>query len=352
MLKASKLVSFCNAMIGQAYWYGTYGNKCTKVLAQKKANQYPDYYADYTTKELQDAIDQKKVCMDCVGLIKAFFWTNGGDGIIAYIKGTGDFNTVYKSNGMPDKSANGLYEWCDYQGAKTGKISTMPDVPGVLVFRSSHVGVYVGDGYVVEAKGHNYGVVKTKFNKSSWVAWAYLPSWMLEYDTKKTGVVQNIVQNVTNAISPAKKYYSKGDNGSKIAKIQKMLVACGYSLGDYEKSGIFDDATEVCLCAFQLDHGLKVDGVYGQETHDALMKAYAQATSKTPASSAQQKSKVVKVTGSRVNVRKEPDQSAKSIGVVKRNAKLEYAGETVNGWRKVVYKKQVAWISADYSDVI
>lgn len=41
-----------------------------------------------------------------------------------------------------------------------GKIATMPDVPGVLVFMSGHVGVYIGGGEVIEARGHEYGVIK------------------------------------------------------------------------------------------------------------------------------------------------------------------------------------------------
>lgn len=43
-----------------------------------------------------------------------------------------------------------------------GSISSMPDIPGILVFLPGHVGVYIGNGYVIEVKGHAYGVVKTK----------------------------------------------------------------------------------------------------------------------------------------------------------------------------------------------
>ena len=48
----------------------------------------------------------------------------------------------------------------------------MPDIPGVLVFMPGHVGVYIGDGEVIEARGHKFGVVKTKLKNRKWVNWA------------------------------------------------------------------------------------------------------------------------------------------------------------------------------------
>ena len=43
--------------------------------------------------------------------------------------------------------------------------------------------MYVGGGYAVEARGFNYGIVKTKVKDRSWTDWAYLPESLLQYDT-------------------------------------------------------------------------------------------------------------------------------------------------------------------------
>lgn len=351
MLKASELVLFCKSMIGQAYWYGTCVYKCTKALAKKKAKRFPEYYAEYTTEELLDAINKKKVCMDCVGMIIGFFWTNGGKGVIEYLNGTGDFTVNRKANGMPSKSANGLFEWSKDQGVEYGEISTMPDVAGIIVHKSGHVGVYVGNGRVVEAMGHNDGVVETKLNKRPWTSWFYLPSWILKYDTIYN--MQNSSQNTTgNSHTPpsASISYHKGDSGTQVAKIQKMLIACGYTLGKKVADGIFDDATEADLKAFQTAHGLVANGIYEQRTHEVLMLMYKEAKEQIATNSTNER--IIKVTGNRVNIRIEPNMSAEILGAVKRNAKLIYCGQTLDGWHQVVYKSRTAWISADYSEIV
>ena len=64
-----------------------------------------------------------------------------------------------------------------------GKIKNLPEIAGVLVFKNGHVGVYIGDGYVIEAKGHNYGVIKSKLSATSWTDWAYCP--FIQYISKE-----------------------------------------------------------------------------------------------------------------------------------------------------------------------
>ena len=54
------------------------------------------------------------------------------------------------------------------------KMSTMPDIPGLLVFMPGHVGVYIGNGEVIEARGHAYGVVKTRLKNRNWTKWAFI----------------------------------------------------------------------------------------------------------------------------------------------------------------------------------
>ena len=56
-----------------------------------------------------------------------------------------------------------------------GDMSSMPDTPGLAVWHSGHIGVYIGGGEVIEAMGTKYGVVKTKLSERSWTAWLEIP---------------------------------------------------------------------------------------------------------------------------------------------------------------------------------
>lgn len=154
-----------------------------------------------------------------------------------------------------------MLSWCKSKGCKNGKIATLPEVPGVLLFSSGHVGVYIGGGYAVEARGFNYGVVKTKVKDRSWTSWAYLPESLLNYDTEESTVTPEAESEKSVALgdrtlrltSP----YMRGDD---VRELQTALNALGYDCG--EADGVFGKNTESGLRAFQTASGIEVDGVF------------------------------------------------------------------------------------------
>lgn len=157
---ASGLVAYCKAQLGLPYWMGTFGQIATAALYKSNKARLPAYY---TASDFPSQYGKR--VHDCVGLIKGYRWS-----------ATPTSAPVY--NASQDVPVSGLYAQC----SKRGAIKTMPKVPGTCVFMSGHVGVYVGGGYVIEARGHAYGVVKTKLSDRPWVNWGQ-PSW-LTYDTK------------------------------------------------------------------------------------------------------------------------------------------------------------------------
>lgn len=148
------LVEYAKAQLGKEYWYGTYGSAASESLHKAKKKQYPKYY----TWSYQAKWAGMKV-HDCVGLIKGYLWSQSPN------------DTKPKYNKNQDVSANGMRSKCKVKG----NISTMPDVAGVLVFFDGHVGVYEGNGYVIEARGHAFGVVRTKLSSRPWKYWGYCP---------------------------------------------------------------------------------------------------------------------------------------------------------------------------------
>lgn len=73
---------------------------------------------------------------------------------------------------MPDYGANQMYQ----SAAVKGSMDTMPEIKGLAVWKPGHIGVYIGGGYVIEAMGTKYGVVKTEVEGRGWQGWCKLPS--------------------------------------------------------------------------------------------------------------------------------------------------------------------------------
>lgn len=181
------LVTYAKAQLGKPYWYATFGNTSSVALYNTKKKQYPKQY------QWECPADQlNKRVHDCVGLIKGYLWSETPA-------------SPPKYNAKQDVSANGMLQACKEKGA----ISTMPDVPGVLVFLPGHVGVYIGGGYVIEAKGHAYGVVKTKLEGRGWKNWGKCP-WI---DYAQTPTVQSIDSSPTptKEATPQTVRVKKGD---------------------------------------------------------------------------------------------------------------------------------------------
>lgn len=166
------LVSWAKKQLGNGYVFGTFFSAAiTEKIIQDKAAQYPNQYtSDYIRRSRKWL---GKVAGDCVGLIKGYYWLDEDSNQVYYL---------YKN--LPDVSADGMLanakkmngQTAAYNENKTwGKLSTIPDIPGVLVWRSGHIGVYIGNGKVIESRGVDYGVVETNLNERGWVNWCLCP---------------------------------------------------------------------------------------------------------------------------------------------------------------------------------
>ena len=143
---------------GWGYVMGTYGLVLTEELLEAKLQQLPDAIKPY-----EDFIRANYLGLrtaDCIGLIKGYSW---------YDTDTGEIR--YGTNGMPDVGADQMYA----QATEKGSMSTMPEIPGILVHTPGHIGIYIGNGYAIEAMGTKYGVVKTAVASRNWTGWCKNP---------------------------------------------------------------------------------------------------------------------------------------------------------------------------------
>ena len=355
-------VAFCLAMLGQPYWYGTCVYKCTESLRSKKANQYPSHYADSRTSRYKQDIAAKKVCADCVGLIKGYNWTSGGASAIEAIGTDNSISSKYGGNNCPDKSANGMFTYARNKGCAWGTIDTLPEIPGVALRSDGHVGVYVGNGYAVEERGFSYGCVKTKVASRKWTHWFQLP--FVDYgDAVFTGGSYVKPDTATTEYTLGTRTIQNGSKGTDVKALQEFLLQLEYSLPKYGADGEFGSETETALKKFQSKIGVKQDGIYGSETHQALMDAVADddAGKETPETDAPETPEVEQPSAKRVqivcgtgsvNIRVGNDTKYSRITSVKNGATYEWIATAENGWHAIVVNAQIGWVSGKYSAVV
>ena len=307
--KASDLVTYCIKQVGRPYWNGTFGNAASRDLYEQKKKQLPGEYGW----PYDSSVAGRKV-HDCCGMVKGFCWTDGPD--------TPFKSGQYEINGCGDWAVVDMYSNC----TKKGNISDMPEIPGLLVFTTTkgHMGIYIGNGEVIEARGHAYGVQRNKLKDRNFALWGRLDC-CIDYDTEKTTVDGNKIkafQQWINSYLPIKylgikleidgKYgaltrkaaikalqywlnstYSaglavdggygpltkaktpllvRGNKGPGVYILQGLLYAKGYDPkgfdGSFGASGGMGCYNAVK--AYQADNGLEVDGKAGGETFGKL----------------------------------------------------------------------------------
>lgn len=161
---SSDLVMYCRQAANENWGYvtGTFGNPLTQEVLQQKLEQYPEKVQDFYLQARKWI--GNRTC-DCLGLIKGYMWYDTDQG-----------KYVVYSNDFEDYSIDAILPASpDY-----GTIDTIPDIPGLAVWKSDHIGVYVGNGKVIHSNGYYRGVEETPIEQDAWEYWMVIPE--LSYD--------------------------------------------------------------------------------------------------------------------------------------------------------------------------
>ena len=162
-----------------------------------------------------------------------------------------------------------------------GTIVTLPELPGLILWKNGHVGIYIGNGEAIEAKGFSYGIVKTKVKGRGWTHWFRSP--YIDYLTEgDAGDAQTGAEETdANANQPAESGADESApdlgtrllrvtpgqplmRGSDVLAVQTRLLAKGYASGNLD--GVYGNITKAAVVALQTACGIKADGVVGLET--------------------------------------------------------------------------------------
>ena len=140
------------------YVWGTFGQVLDNNLYNAKLQQYPEEVGRYADFIQSNWLGGRTA--DCVGFIKGYSWLDAQT-----------LQINYAANGMPDINADQMYQYA----IEKGSIDTIPEIPGLAVWHQGHIGIYIGNGQVIEAKGTQYGVVQTQLADGSWTHWLKIP---------------------------------------------------------------------------------------------------------------------------------------------------------------------------------
>lgn len=151
------LVAYAKRALAEKWGYvwGTFGQVLTLDLLTQKIRQYSIGVGNYAAFIRENYIGRRTA--DCVGLIKGYYWTLGDK--VNYV-------------GSTDVSADGMYE----RASTKGSIESMPDIEGICVYKQGHIGIYIGNGQVIEAHGTLSGVIQTQLKGGTpWTHWLRCP---------------------------------------------------------------------------------------------------------------------------------------------------------------------------------
>ena len=252
--KAEIVVLQAEAMLGWPYVWGASGQDCT-----------PDkrtYFMNRSSIPEGDRANVKKRCQVLNGSAGSCsgcqFYPGGARTRIQDCQGFE--KEIHQKVGISLKGGGATSMYNDNSNwIQKGKIADMPDGAVCLVFkhnstsgRMEHVGQHIGGGNIIHCSGT---VKRGKISDGGWTHYA-IPKGLDEImpDQKRPTI-------------------RRGSEGEAVKELQQDLMLLNYDIGASGADGIYGRKTEAAVKAFQNNNGLTADGITGEKTWNAILKA-------------------------------------------------------------------------------
>lgn len=242
---------------GGPYIFAATGQFCSVSLREKQMKNKPAYAEKI--KRYCPALQSGKACSSCRYSGRRAFDCRG----LTY--------WALKMAGLKISSVGATTQWTTDSWAKRGTIDSLPrDQPAILFKQDNdnaavmaHTGFYLGDGIVVDARGHERGIVDDDVIDYPWTHWAVPYGWEEsadDPDPEDDGEGQGTTRPLLR----------KGARGEDVRYLQTVLIACGFVLPRYGADGSYGAETIEAVMQYQMDRGLDPDGICGPKTWGAI----------------------------------------------------------------------------------
>lgn len=264
MQKEEKIRNWCRAKIACGYVWGATGQVLTEASLRILAERYPStvnpsIVRRWLGKQVYDCATFARFAMQEIGIR------------------------------LPSGASS---QWKRTKWAAQGEIERIPKDRVVLVYRTSptanpmqHVGVYLGDGQVVDARSSRIGVIESALSSYPWTHWGIPegleignPKLQLEEKTNLT-----IIKEKRNMANPQTMKQAFGTkviglkgvrHGNAVRNVQLCVIDYANDTSNFV-DGSFGNKTMQAVKDYQAANGFaQVDGVVGKATMQSLWNNY------------------------------------------------------------------------------
>lgn len=273
-----RLRAFLENALGSPYVYGATMQPCTPAYRLQRIEQYPGFSSSIRNncRVLSLKADACKGCRyygrfayDCAQLVRFA------------LRQTGLELPSGASSQWRHESS-----WL-FQGPISPLAASFPcvlfrkeDVPrGPFIM--AHVGFSLGDGFVIDARSHRAGVIRSRLTAYPWSHMAFprgfplpeglgagekeiLPAKAPRHGRRAAGSPREQLLGLT---------LRAGQHGLEVRQVQSRLMMLGYPLPRFGADGRYGRETAQAVAALQKVAGLPADGVAGRETLALLFPA-------------------------------------------------------------------------------
>lgn len=237
LLTGKGLVEYCRSKLGTPYFFGAKMEILTAAVMNLMHRLYPGTVTDKYILKAKNKGQVGKENTDCSGLPGAYRKKQIGSAQL--------YQTAYAR-----LSVNEYKKWAD----------------GVIPWRQGHVGVFAkedGKYYVYEAKGIDYGTIKSVFDPAKWTCGLTFQDIVYDYSEP----VENKSWKTQNPYREPTTNLKIGTKGEGVKWLQWELCEAGYDLAIDGELGPLSDTA---LRSFQKSCKIECDGICGPVTRRHL----------------------------------------------------------------------------------